>query len=86
MIRSKIFVHFEGQLWASHLILGCTLDYTSFQDPDQALTMGSSLLSYLDIRLRGFLPRGLTLGKVQRLGPLQIRESSLLPVRDGSAD
>ncbi|KAL0003384.1 hypothetical protein SO802_017165 [Lithocarpus litseifolius] len=86
VIRSEIFVHFDSQLQAAHLILGHTLAYNSFQDPGQALTIDSPLLSYLDVRLQGFLPRGLTLGEAQRLGPQQIREGSLLPFKDGSVD
>ena len=86
VIRFEIFVHFDGQLRATHLILGHTPAYTSFQDPSHELTVGSPLLSYLDVRLRGFLPKGLTLGEARRLGPWQIREGSLLPVRDGSTD
>ena len=50
VLRSEIFVHFDDQLRASHLILGCTLAYTSFQDQRQVLTVGSPLLSYLDVR------------------------------------
>ena len=86
VIRFEIFVHFDGQLRATHLILDHTPAYTSFQDPSHELTVGSPLLSYLDVRLRGFLPKGLTLGEARRLGPWQIREGSLLPVRDGSTD
>ena len=44
------------------------------------------MLSYLDVCPRGFLLRGLLLGEAWRLGPQQIREGSLLLVRDGSAD
>jgi len=86
MLCSKIFVYYDSQLRASHLILKCTPSYTSYQDPGQALTVGSPLLSYLNIRLCGFLLRGLTLDKAQRLDPRQIREGSLLPVRDGSTN
>lgn len=64
VIRFEIFVHFDGQLRATHLILGHTPAYTSFQDPSHELTVGSPLLSYLDVRLRGFLPKGLTLGEL----------------------
>ena len=30
VLRSEIFVHFNGQLQVSHLILDCTLVYTSY--------------------------------------------------------
>ena len=48
--------------------------------------MGSPLLSYLDVQLYGFLPRGLTLGEAQRFGLWQIKEGSLLPVKDSLID
>lgn len=86
VIRSEIFVHFDGQLRASHPILGCTPAYMSFQDPSQASTVSSPFLSYLDVWLYGFIPRGLTLGEAQALSPQQIKEGSLLPARDGLAN
>lgn len=86
MLRSEIFVHYDSQLRASHLILECIPLYTSYQDPGQALTVGNPLLSYLNVHLRGFLPRGLTLVEARRLNPRQIREGSLLLVRDGSTN
>ena len=43
VLRSAIFVHYDAQLRASHLILGCTPVYTSNQDPRQALTVHSPL-------------------------------------------
>ena len=86
VLRSEIFVHYDGQLRASHLILECIPLYTSYQDPGQALTVGNPLLSYLNVHLRGFLPRGLTLVEARRLNPRQIREGSLLLVRDGSTN
>lgn len=39
VLRFEIFVHFNGQLRASHLSLSCALIYMSFQDPRQALTV-----------------------------------------------
>ena len=48
--------------------------------------MGSPLLSYFDVQLCGFLPRGLTLGEAQRLGLWQIKKGSLLPVKDSLTD
>ncbi|KAK9991097.1 hypothetical protein SO802_026082 [Lithocarpus litseifolius] len=53
MLQSEIFVHFDGQLRASHLIHNCVPSYTSFQDLGEAL---------------------------------MVREGSLFPVRDSSAD
>lgn len=65
---------------------GHPISYTSYQNPGQPFAIGSPLLSYLDVRLCSFLSRGLTLGEAQRLGPQQITEGSLLPVKDGSID
>lgn len=50
------------------------------------LTVGISLLSYFNVHLHGFLPRGLTLGEAWHLNPRQIREGSLLLVINGSTD
>ena len=41
---------------------------------------------YIDVRFPSFLLEGLSLGEAWRIGPRRIRESSLLPVRDGSAN
>ena len=86
VLRSEIFVHYDGQLRASHLILGCVPSYTSYQDSSSALIVGSPLLSYLDIRLQGFLPKGLTTSEARHLGPRLVRQDSLEPIRDGSRD
>lgn len=61
----EIFMHYDGQLKASHLILGCMPSYTNYQDSLGVLTVGGPLLSYLDVRLPGFLPHGLTSGKAR---------------------
>ena len=79
-------MHFDGQLRASHLILSCVPSYTSYQDPRSTLTVGSPLMSHIDIRLPRFLPRGLTVGEAQERGPRFIREDSLMPTRDGLVD
>ena len=50
VLRLEIFVHYNGQLCASHLILGCTPVYTSYQDRGHAQTVGSPLLSYIDVQ------------------------------------
>ena len=44
------------------------------------------MLSYIDVRHRGFLPSGLTVGEAQDLSPWLIIVGSLLPVRDGITD
>lgn len=65
ILRSKICVHYNGKLRASHLILGCMPSYTSYQDSLGALTVGSPLLFDLDVRLQGFMPHKLTSGKAR---------------------
>ena len=79
-------MHFDGQLRASHLILSCIPSYTSYQDTRSTLTVGSPLLSYVDVCLPRFLPRGLIVGEAKERGPRFIREGSLVPAQDGSAD
>ena len=69
VLRPKIFAHYNGQLRASHLVLGCVPSYTSYQDLSSALTVGNLLLSYLDVRLPGFLPQRLTSREARHLGP-----------------
>ena len=49
VLCSEIFVHYDGQLRASHLILGCVPFYTSYQNSSNALMIDNPLLSYLDI-------------------------------------
>ena len=86
VLRSEIFVHFDGQLQAFHLILSCTPVYISYQPARQALTVGSPLLSYIDIRNRDFFSPRLTIGEAQDLDPRLIRVGSLVPASDGSAN
>ena len=69
VLWSDIFVNFDGQLQASHLILGCNPVYTSYQPFGQALLVDNPLLSYIDIRHPNFLPPNLTVGEAQDLGP-----------------
>ena len=68
------------------MILGCVPSYTSYQDSLRALTVGNPLLSYLDVRLLGFLPPGLTFGEARHLGPRLVRHNSLKPIQDDSGD
>ena len=77
-------MHYDDQLRASHLILSCVPSYTSYQDSSSALTVGSPLLSYLDIRLSRFWPNRITSGKARH--SRRVRESSLEPLHDGLAD
>ena len=57
ILRSEIYVHWDGQLRASHLILGVEPACQSFK---QALLVDSPLLSYIDIRHANFLPSKFT--------------------------
>lgn len=43
-------------------------------------------MSYLDVRLPGFLPHELTGGETRHQGPIIVRENSLELVRDGLGD
>ena len=86
VLRSKIFVHTGRQLRASHLILGCTPVYKTWQPFSQALSVDSPLLSYIDVRHANFLPPSLTTGKARDLGPHYIIVEDLAPIRDESAE
>ena len=50
------------------------------------MTVGSPLLSYIDIRHRGFFPLTLTIDEAWDLDPQLIRVGSLVPARDGLVD
>lgn len=86
ILHLEIFMYYDGQHRASHLILDCVPSYTSYQDPGPALIVSSLLLSYIDVHLPRFLPRGLTIDEAWARGPRFIREGSLLPVRDSSVN
>lgn len=86
VLQSEIFVHYDGQLQASYLILECTPIYTSYQVLGQALTASSLLLSYIDVRHKHFFLPRLTVGQARDLGPWLIRVGSLVSVRDKFAD
>ncbi|KAL0013011.1 hypothetical protein SO802_000080 [Lithocarpus litseifolius] len=86
VLRSEIFVHTDGQLRASHLILGCIPVYRTWQPFSQALLVDSPLLSYIDVRHANFLPPSLTVGEARDIGPRYITADDLPPVRDESAE
>ena len=69
VLRSEIFVHWDGQLRASHLILGVDPVYSTWQAFGQALLVDRPLLSCIDIRHANFLPPKLTIGEARDLGP-----------------
>ena len=66
--KSEIFVHWDGQLQASHLILDVDPVYSTWQSLTQALLVDSPLLSYIDVRHSNFLPPKLTVGEARDLG------------------
>lgn len=81
----EIFVHFDRQLWAMHLILDCNPVYTTWQPFKLALLADSLLLSYIYVRHTNFLLPSLTIGKARNLGPRYTTAEDLAPLRDKSA-
>ena len=69
VLQLEIFVNFDRQLWVSHLILGCTPVYSTWQPFGQALLVESPLLSYIEVSHPNFLPPNLTMGETRDLGP-----------------
>lgn len=86
VLRSEIFVHRDGQLRASHLILGVDPVYSTWQPFSQALLVDSLLLSYIDIQHANFLPPSITVGEARDLGPRYTCSDELALVRDESAE
>ena len=86
VLRSKIFVHRDGQLRASHLILSVDPMYSTWQPFSQALIVDSPLFSYIDIRHANFLPPNFTVGEARDLGPRYTCSDELAPIRDKSAE
>jgi len=82
VLRSEIFVHWDGQLRASHLILGVDLVYSTSQAFGQALLVDSPLLSYIDVRHAKFFHPQLTIGEARDLGPRYTCSDELAPIRD----
>ena len=85
VLHSEIFVHYNGQLRASNLILGCTPSYTSYQAPGLAFLASNLLLTYIDVRIPGFLPN-IMVNEAQRREPRWARKSSWELVKDSSGD
>lgn len=86
VLQSKIFVNSDRQLRESHLILGCSLVYSTWQPFKQALLLGNPLLSYIDMRHPNLLPPNLIVGEAQDFDPQIARAKSLIPVKDTSTD
>ena len=86
IIQSEIFVHWDGQLRALHLILGVEPVYSTWQPFRQALLVDNPLLSYIDVRHANFLPPRLTIGEARNLGKCYTYSDELFPLRDESAE
>lgn len=86
VLKSEIFVHSDGQLWASHLILSCNPVYYTWKSFSQALLVDNPLLSYIDEQHANLLPPSLTLGKAWDFGPRIVKVESLVPLRDASTE
>ena len=84
ILRSKIFVHWDGQLRASHLILGVKPVYSTWQSFKQALLVDNPFLSYIDVWHANFLPPKLTVGEARELGKRYTYSDELEPLRDES--
>ena len=86
ILRFEIFIHWDGQLRASHLILGVEPVYSTWQPFRQALLVDSPLLSYINVRRANFLPPRLTIGEVRELGKRYTCSDELAPLQDESAE
>ena len=86
VLRFEIFVHWDGQLRASHLILGVDPVYSTWQSFSQAFLVDSPLLSYIDVRYSNFLPPKFTVGEARDLCRCYICLDELAPIRDESAE
>ena len=86
VLRSKNFVHWDGQPQASHLILGFDPMYSTWQAFNQALLVDNPLLSYIDVQHANFFPPRLTVGEARDLGPQHTCSDELAPIRDESAE
>ena len=88
VLKSEIFIHTDEQLKASHLILGCTPVYKTWQPFNQALSVDIPLLSYIDVWHANFLPPppSLTTNEARDLGPRYTTVEDLASIRDESAE
>ena len=86
VLRFEIFVHRDGQLCASHLILSMDSVYSIWQPFSQALIVDSPFLSYIDVRHANFLPPNFTVGKARDLRLQYTCSDKLAPIRDESAE
>ena len=82
ILRSEVFVHWDGQLRASHLILGVDPVYSTWQSFKQALLVDSPLLSYIEVQYANFLPSKLTTGEAREFEKRYTCSDELAPLRD----
>lgn len=86
VLRSKIFVNFDGN-FEHPTLSSAALRATQPGSPfGQALLLDNPLLFYIDVRHLNLFPPNLIVGEAQDLGPLLVREDSLVPMRDASID
>ena len=86
ILRFEIYVHWDGQLRASHLILGIKPVYSTWQNFKQALLVDNPLLSYIDVRYANFLSPKLTTGEARDFGLRFTCSDELASLRDESAE
>ena len=79
-------MHWDGQLQASHLILGVEPVYSTWQSFKQTLLVDSPLLSYIDVRYVNFLRPKLTTGKAREFGKRYTCLDELAPLWDESVE
>ena len=76
----------DRKVQASHLILSVHLGYRTWQLFSQAISLDSSLLSYINIKHANFLLPSLTTDEGKDLGPRYITAEDLALVRDESVE
>ena len=82
ILSFEIFIHWDGQLQVSHLILSVELVYSAWQPFKQALLVNNPLLSYIDVRHANFLPPRFTVGEARDLGWWYTSSNELAPLQD----
>ena len=85
-LRSEIYMHWDGQLRASHLILGIEPVYSTWQNFKQTLLVDNPLRSYIDVRYANFLPPTLTTGEARDIGRRFTCSDELALLRGDSAE
>ena len=91
LLRSKIFVSEDRQLWATHLILGYEPLSCIYQDAGQMLRAGNPRLARIDISKPAFLARQdlplmvlpAQLNPLQFVVPLQQVPLAIIPIAEG---